>query len=332
MIIELNSELTVKSPYEYSAQQMEEWRVRAHRELGYKIKGMSSTPPELVRPLNGEDDVYQRGLMDIASRAYSRHYGLEIGPHNIWYVVLTQLAEQINANAEACRHLFTASAEKQTILVEQDHPTDINVLALIEKVKASVPMDTTLLLPELSTHTVESQIACAAALADALRQYYDYGMFCCGIPRIRLTGTAEDWQLLHTNVSVLNSTFGAIPRMRKTATYLERVNEVLANIISSFYTNDQNVEFWTNIFTQKNVGSGGDLLVNGWLTDLYVNGKPGDMIKVFHDTISILPYTNVSTKESFVMMHGAFRVNATEGEILQAQYDHATFKIDPVVG
>lgn len=327
MIITLNPDL---KPTTISGRvSPQEWLDSGHRQLARHISSMSAESPELVRELTIEGAFYARGFMDIASNAYSLHHGLEIGPHTIWYIVLTQLAEAINADPESCRHLFTKSDEKVEILIAQDHATDINVLKLLEAMRPLLPVDADVFLPDLSTHTPQSLVACTAAFADALRAYYDYGMFCCGIPKIDLTGTREDWELLYRNAVTINAMFAPIQKMRTTATYLERVIGVLTNIVSTFYTADNNQEFWLNTFRQKNVGSGGDMLVNGWIVDLYKQATQGQVLRGFHHTISLLPYRNVSTGESFVMTHGAFGSKLDDSNIARPQYDHATFRVKP---
>lgn len=325
MIITLNDELQVVERRATWSYETPERRLQGvHSSLQYKIEERAPVI-ELVRELPMRDAYFTKGFMDMASEAYSYHYGLTVEPHNLWYIVLTQLCEMIHARPEDYRDLFTKSESKPLILVQQDHPTDININALIAELKPYIPADANLFLPELSTHTDKSRIACAAAFADAMTVYYDYGMFCCGIPRVKLTGTVEDWTLLQDNAMKLRSMF-ADNKNFKAANYLERVASVMSRIVATFYRDDQNLEFWQDIFTQKNVGSGGDKIVDGWLAELYGKTKRGDMLRSFHNTLSYLPYKNVSTGEDFIMVHGALYADTTD-DIITAQYDHATFQL-----
>lgn len=344
MKIELNAELQPTPVHERTQVTREQRRAGGHKEFAEKFIGKMSNlcapkdPTErwpkpaaqVVRGV-GDHQLTQNGFANVVSEAYSSHLGLVLHPHDIWYVVLANIAAIVAEKPDFYRNLYTTSDEKQEILVIQDHPTDINVQALIAKLGEKMPVDISLFLPELSTATPEAKLAMSAAVLDAAKHYYDYGMFCCGIPYIDLRGTQADWQALE------NSVIGIIVECSKGDTvevglrgkltkYLGDVQKVLINIIAS-YDSDK-TEFWRDIFTQKNVGSGGDLVITGWICDLYYTVKRGDMIKSFHDGISSFPYENKTTKEHFMMFHGAFGSNITDGAI-EIAYDHVTIQYTP---
>lgn len=50
------------------------------------------------------------------------------------------------------------------------------------------------LVPEFSTSTNISRVACEICLMDAMKSYFEY-ILCggCGISAVRLAGTLEDW-------------------------------------------------------------------------------------------------------------------------------------------
>jgi hypothetical protein len=57
------------------------------------------------------------GWLGMVADCYSRHEKLQVQPHDLWFIVLTELAVEVNENSDKYRALFTNSAEKQTILV-----------------------------------------------------------------------------------------------------------------------------------------------------------------------------------------------------------------------
>lgn len=275
-------------------------------------------------------DIYHRGFVGAVSAAYSKHYGVAVNPHDIWYVVLTNFSTLIAENPDLFRAFFTNSDEKKQLLVPQGHEYEIDVEGLLSALAGQAPVDPAVLLPEFSTATPGAKLAMAAAVLDAAQHYYNYGMFCCGITKIDLRGTAEDWQKIITAMADIEvkadeagvSKIGQL----KLAKYFSEVRPVIQNIIKSF-TEDM-TSFWMDFFTQKNVGSGSDLVINGWICDLYRTIQRGDMIKSFHDCISTFPYENVSTKEHFFARHGAFGSDLVNG-VFEIRYDHVVMQYTP---
>lgn len=280
----------------------------------------------VVSPLAGDYHFMVNSYMEVVSKAYSRHHNLEVAPHDIWYLVLTQIAELVKLSPETYRDLFTKSNDKILLAVQQNHATDLDLPAIMEQMVQFLPTNMAIFLPELSTHTEGSKLACMAAFADGMQKYYEYGMFCCGIPKISLTGTLEDWEQLAYSAEQISNHFGHIKALTG-VTYIERVRSVIREIIASYLTPHMNTAFWTDIFTQRNVGSGGDLIVNGWMLDLYLDNKCEKMMRSCHSTVSVVPYSNLSTGQQYVMMHGAFKGVIRPDNVLQAQYGHITFEI-----
>lgn len=329
MKIVLNDALSPPKPWEPAP--ISTWNpdpVRSfHDKIGHLYKAPAGKELLVVSPMQGEYNYMTKGYMELLSKAYSQHYAIEVAPHDVWYIVLTQLAELIKANPDAYKVMFTKSDEKQLLLVQKDHATDINIEFLIAELKKNVPTDSTIFLPELSTHTPESRIAHMAAFTDGMQAYYSYGMMCCGLPAIHLTGADEDWNQLIHSVREIIALFTGINAPKKAITYLARVESVLLRIWGTFPCGGDNIDFWKNIYTQQNVGSGGDLIVNGWFGELWLDHKPGQMIKSYHSTVSSIPYKDYDTDTDYVMMVGAFKGLILPDNTLQAQYGKITFQV-----
>lgn len=342
MQIVLNADLQPTEVHEYTQKSREQRRKGGHKEFGesfiFKMRDIAAPidaaerypkpDAKLVRSL-GDHERTQTGFVNVVAEAYSSHLGLVLHPHDIWYVVLSNIAAIVGKNPKGYQGLYTTSDEKQEILVVQDHPTDINIEALIAQLRERMPVDIAMFLPELSTATPQANLAMSAAVLDAAKHFYDYGMFCCGIPFIDLRGDVEDWNRLAGCIADMNNAIAKLdkPQMAQPLSkYLRDVNYVILEIAKA-YTEDQS-EFFRDIFTKENVGSGGDLKITGWICELYHNTKQGDLIRSFHDGISSFPYKNVSTGQHFMMYHGAFGSNVTDGAI-EIAYDHVTIEYKP---
>jgi len=297
------------------------------RELGVKV-GLSeydwrSKTYSGAQLINSDIVIDAKGLklgfMGLLADCYSRHEKLTIQPHDLWFIVLSEVAKEVNKNSEKYRSIFTKSAGKVDIMVPGCEELDIE--AVISHLRVLVPSNLDTFLPRLSTAFAAEDIAMAATFCDMVQSYYNYMTFCCGLPEIEVTGTAEDWQALSDCSRALMATFidagGPI-------IYFAKLFKLFENIADQVRRNEPNVDFWRDIFRTKNIGSGGELAVNGWIRDLYLEQR-GDKLENFLVSVGSVPYTNVDTGRKFTAVYGAFGVVEIDG-FLRSTYDHFTFE------
>lgn len=335
MIIVLNDQLQYQPPSEYQAERWGQLRASGHTEFAerftqsWTIKQFSNEKAKVVRGLMDHQRT-QIGFVNVLADAYSRHIGLVVHPHDIWFVILSNVVALMQQRPEDFSRIFTSSEKKEQLLIPQDHATDINVEVLTQALRNAAPIDLSVFLPEFSNATPEANLAMSACVLDMARHYYDYGMFCCGIPAIDLRGTYEDWNAIFTSIdkimTLVEASGGHQGVVGPVLKYLDGAMNIAHKIMFSFHQ-DQTA-FWADIFTKNNVGSGGDLEVNGWICDLYHNVKRGSLIRSFHDAVAKVPYKNVSTGQSYLMIHGAFGSNIEDGFITTV-YDHITIEYVP---
>jgi hypothetical protein len=270
------------------------------------------------------ETVKQLGFVGVLSRAYSLHEKLEIAPHDIWYLILSEIALIIKGNEQVCRPLFTRDPEnKIDISVPVDDVTQINLRAIIAHLRVLVPVDIDIFIPKLSNITPEAQTSLYAALADGVSGYYSYSTFCCGLPEIRLTGTQEDWITLYNSARSINGLFTSV-NFREAAEYMDKVSQTLHSIVASF--DKQDLDFWKNIFTQENIGSGGELEINGWITSLYWDLTSPRKLENFMVNNTVVPYKNLETGRKFKGVFGAFETFRTEDDFLRTGYSQIVFE------
>jgi hypothetical protein len=265
----------------------------------------------------------QLGLLGMLSQAYSRHRKVAIAPHDIWFLLMTELAEVISENAEALRPIFTSGEGKTQIALAVSDPTDLtrNIDAFEAELRRLVPVDVSIFVPEFSTHTRESRVATMAAFMDGVKVYYDYMMFLCGIPAVKVLGTIQDWQMIMkslVDIDILFTQHGV-----SVTQWFENVSGIILSIISTLAGNDR-TEFWKNMFSQKNVGSGSQLSIDGWIVQLYRNRRPG-IIDSFPQSWACVPFTNLHEPDvQYRSIHGAFVRQKDEDGFLTCQYADMT--------
>jgi hypothetical protein len=128
------------------------------------------------------------------------------------------------------------------------------------------------LLPELSTATVETRAASLVAFIDAASPFTDYRVTTmCGIPRIRLDGTAGDWATIARHAGALRTVFAA-----HLDWYFDELCPVLDTIAEQAAGAALDEAFWRSIYRYES--SSGRSNVDGWSTALlgHVRGRRPD--------------------------------------------------------
>lgn len=268
------------------------------------------------------------GYIGLLSFAYSCHEAVRVTPHDLWFIFLGEIAKIVNKNSDACRSLFTSSADKIEIVVQTDDVEQIDPLVIIEKLQQLVPTDTLLFVPTLSTTDQDVIVAMAAMFADAVQSYYSYSTFLCGFPMIEVTGTINDWQKITTNAQSIGDLLRSV-KLEKEAKFCERVSLLFSKILDQVRTGKFDVDFMKGLFTAKNIGSGGELKINGWITDLFLNKPSLPKIENFLSSYAVLPYKNIETGRHFKAVHGAFEQHRSKDNVLYSGYGHHIYEVSP---
>ena len=272
--------------------------------------------------VNGEK--LHKNYLYYLSQAWAKHYGVIVSPDLIWYTVLAELAVEIKANHKKYKDLFTTSDEKVNILVPISDPELIDLNLIADRLNELVPTNTGLFLPKFSTSTPESQLAFKAAFADAVSPYYNYGMYMCDITSVKVLGTKEDWDLMLGNIASLKELVSIDDEPLKIrgrvdrGNYFDRVSNIISKIKGTY--NEPNDEFLKGIFELERCGSGGQVEVKGWITDLYIKLPPVLYLENFNSHISVVSYKNLSTNENFELNYGLFSSNVNEDNDLVPEF------------
>ena len=249
---------------------------------------------------------YHLNYIEYLDTCWAQHYGVVVAPHTLWNIVLTELAKHIKGNAEHYRSKFTQASEgKIEISIPTGDPELINVHALVNILHAICPTSPDLLLPKLSTATTMSELAHAAAFLDAVSPFYNYSMYLCGLSKVRLDGTPEDWQTMASCLQGLEDVLDLA------TDYLQEVRERVLGIALNFTAPDP--EFWKEMFSLEKCGSGSQYLVRGWIYELFMGSIQFPQTCNFPSQVSKVEYRNLSTEKDYALFHGLFSSQENAG-------------------
>ncbi|PKC54827.1 hypothetical protein RhiirA1_309325, partial [Rhizophagus irregularis] len=211
------------------------------------------------------------GLAAAIFHAYSNHQHLLLTPDDIWLTIAQGVSQHINYNAEKFRYRFVNHEGKKEIaipitgilnsngsLLEGDFPETIDRL-VVKTNEAVEKIDVKSLLEcDFSTTTKSSLTASQIVLLDMLKEYFSYkGYITCGIPKITLEGTLEDWTKLQEKVIQLRQLDLDMDF------WLDRLDPVIWKLVET-YKGNIDEEFWSKIISKQSFGSGP--IIAGWTT------------------------------------------------------------------
>jgi hypothetical protein len=236
-------------------------------------------------------------------------------PDILWNSLLAELAAVVKSDPESYRPLFTDSPDKKEIIVFSGDPVIMPISVLIDALKSVVPTDTKAFLPEFSTSTMRSKHAFNCNFADMCSPYYNYSMMCCAFTLIDVRGTKDDYQRIVNSWDSLKVKFTPIKA------YMNKVGKLLRNIVDNL----DSTSFWEKMLTFKFCGSGSDVEVSGWLTDIYVTQPKLAYPTNFAAHVAKVSYKNIDDGKNYVMFDGLF-FSKLNGDILEPNFGFAVYE------
>jgi hypothetical protein len=200
--------------------------------------------------------------------AYHDHRPLILSPDAVWLLIAQGFANHVNANAEEMRPQLVSHAGKATIIVRRndffkgspENPWAEVFDEFSTCIRGHLGAQThDLLLPTFSTTGAVERAAAQVVLLDAMQSYFSYEVHTyCGIPRIGLEGTVEDWQRLAERVRGFER-FGL-------GWWVSALGPILDEFVQAA-RGEATASFWKVIYKQEN-GSGGPF-TSGWITAFF---------------------------------------------------------------
>ena len=207
-------------------------------------------------------------FFDVVALAYAKHYSLEINPDDIWLMILDGFRLHVKNNREKLKDRFVAPGTDTSIAVmdnsltlESTHKEWFWTIAnLFDSLQAKLPPETgePLKIKFSTTSPVDYNISRTMTMAVA-SQYYSYNVYTlCGIPKIRINGTKDDWMLL-------KDSFNRLAEQLDMKWWSKGLNPILDEFVNTF-DGKINLKHWKNIYKSFKPEGCGNPLFNGWIS------------------------------------------------------------------
>ncbi|GAA1093836.1 DUF4419 domain-containing protein [Kitasatospora arboriphila] len=230
---------------------------RIHHRSTERLIGLPTGVPAVAEPSSSL-------LLRALHLCFAAHLPLSLSPDVLWYTVVHESAVHVRLNADRYAHLFTDTPGYTRTIVVRDDAAPADWERSIRRVREPLHRNlgeatTELFLPPFSTTTPTDTAAALVALMDVVSPYYRFRwVTMCGIPRVRLEGTPEDWQLLADRTRALGE------RLTGLRPWLAGLLPVLDEIAATAAGRRTDEQFWRSLYSWESA-SGGDT-VTGWIT------------------------------------------------------------------
>eukprot|EP01127_Copromyxa_protea_P014547 TRINITY_DN407_c0_g1_i1.p1 TRINITY_DN407_c0_g1~~TRINITY_DN407_c0_g1_i1.p1 ORF type:complete len:349 (-),score=57.76 TRINITY_DN407_c0_g1_i1:87-1133(-) len=211
------------------------------------------------------DPQLSNGFLGSAFMAYNEHYHLVLSPDTVWIAINVALASYIDRHAEEMRSTFVSHEGKKQLTVSGSGTiSTANYDLLIDALSAEIDKNTKGDIREwvecdFSTSTQLTRTVSKIVLMGAMKNYFSYKMcLMCGLPKVTLLGTIDDWKKIRTRVDKL-ATFQS-DELTHWSTVL---GSVLDHFVDAF---DGNIDKdWWNSIAHRTGGGSGPRYLEGWI-------------------------------------------------------------------
>jgi hypothetical protein len=254
-----------------------------------------------------------------------------LSPDIIWNIVLNEIAKTIIKHGKRYQKLFTNNDSKIVLTMGVSEQSQFSLTALLKLLETHVPVDIDMFFPSFSTTTDESRFANLSVFAMSMTIYYNYETTLCGLPRVRLEGTSDDYRKILDHLQCIRDTvypYDSHEKFRDTdemnyssvrkyrgdiSNYIDRVVPHINNIMNCFnQTSEKNAKLFKAFYSIGRCESGHPFgNGEGWLFDffeVYSNLKTiqwqNDAYTDAPNHIGIVPWHNDISGKDFHLASG----------------------------
>ena len=283
--------------------------------------------------------------------AFLHHFPIVLNPNIFWLLILQGFSKhmEIKNNSERNRYKFVNFKGKKNITIETGinlfRASDEQWCLIIDKLldetsKKLNKMDKNILdlfNKKFSTSTKEAEISNSITFLSCFKKYFVFTMNgTCGIPKIKIEGTVEDWELLNKKILEIGNLDEEI------VFWTNELKEVIKKIIETLQTKNPDVNFYKNIV--QNIDQSTKCkhdIINGWIIKLIPydkNGKKVDFNSPDFKGLNIddIPSEIVSLPFKLNNINKKGQIKEYNAEIYTGIFgvkqDEETYEIKPIIG
>ena len=286
-------------------------------------------------------DAFYRSIVE----AYANHQSITLSPDMVWLVISQGFARYVNAHAEKLRPKLVNHNGKMDLAIQTSKDLlkeDVDWPSLIGDFASQINKYTkggiakTITADFSTTGTVE-RVASQITLMESVKSYFEYIVYriACGIPSVKLQGTAADWRRVLEKTKQLEQ-YGL-------GKWVGELQPILKEFIKTA-EGTPNQSFWKNIVKRQNTErlKGGGCSpdkpteLDGWLLKLFPDENGKTLDKVSHTKDMPAEYVRVGFKYRVINPLNGKLMSETPMELwagfIGAKVDKEKNMVTPKVG
>ena len=286
-------------------------------------------------------DAFYRSIVE----AYANHQSITLSPDMVWLVISQGFARYVNAHAEKLRPKLVNHNGKMDLAIQTSKDLlkeDVDWPSLIGDFASQINKYTkggiakTITADFSTTGTVE-RVASQITLMESVKSYFEYIVYriACGIPSVKLQGTAADWRRVLEKTKQLEQ-YGL-------GKWVGELQPILKEFIKAA-EGTPNQSFWKNIVKRQNTErlKGGGCSpdkpteLDGWLLKLFPDENGKTLDKVSHTKDMPAEYVRVGFKYRVINPLNGKLMSETPMELwagfIGAKVDKEKNMVTPKVG
>jgi hypothetical protein len=221
-----------------------------------------------------QDHPFLTGLFN----AYKDHRPVVLSPDMIWLLISQGFARHIDNNREALRHkMVNFEGRKVLTVIANDIKlgnANSNWEALFPQFNQQISVFAGKkfvknLTADFSTTTPTTKIASEITLMEGMKSYFVYQVILigCGIPRVTLEGTVEDWEKVLQKIKFI--------KQYDLSWWTTELEPIVKEIIQAKKGKPNN-QFWMTMIKVHTTKAYGTInTIDGWITKLFPYKKKG---------------------------------------------------------
>jgi len=337
-------------------------------ELKYKLKKKKS-PEEIIKNFFSPSSTYGQGkkietlhysfetgeekfneagdcsFIEAYRIAYLHHFPIVINPNFFWLMILQGFSKhmEIKDNSERNRYKFVNFEGRENIVINinidlnraSDDQWQILIDKLLKETLKKININKNILntlTKKFSTSTREEEIAINVTFLSIFKKYFEFSMNgTCGISKITIEGTIEDWKLLFKKVIEIGNLDEEI------TFWTNEIKKIIQKIINTLETRRPDIEFFKNMVqnTDRSQKCQPDL-INGWIAKFIPYDKDNNKCDFNSPnfkgiTIEQIPSQIVILPFNFIYLSQKYELEIYSGFFGVSQ-DEKTLEIRPVIG
>jgi len=215
----------------------------------------------------------QNAFLATVHEAFANERPLVLSPDHIWSLIAQAVAIHVNENAETLRGKFVQHSGQQNIIIDNNALTQgkpesspweqvfPEFLRALDKTVIGGSKD---LVSTFSTTGNTEGISSIITFMDTVKAYFKFTVRTrCGIPRITLLGTQQDWKKLCTMAEKL------LIRVGMNDWWWPQLAPVL-NQFLALASGQKDADFWSKIYFEHGATESGESnSVTGWILNFF---------------------------------------------------------------